>query len=94
MTWSVHDFFLCGSALKRSEDFHFICFYKKKKKNTENKNKKTHPLLGISFLLFACKKLASQTQLNLISGFGYLLKLDDFVHLSLFKGKGGVFWQL
>lgn len=79
--WSVHDlFFLRGSAHKRPEDFHFICFYRKKDKS----------LLGISFLLFDCKMLASQLQLNLISAFKYLLKLDDWCICLCVRGKEGV----
>jgi len=56
--------------------------------NAKNKNKKLTLSLEFHFLLFACKKLASQPQLNLISGFGYLLKLDDLCICLYSRGKG------
>lgn len=37
--------------------------------------------------------LASQPQFNLVSGFKYLLKLDDCAPLCVQGEKGGEFWQ-
>lgn len=77
MMLSVHYFFSCGSKIKRSEDFHFICFYKKIN------------ILGLSVLLFVSKMLASQPQFSLISGFKYRLKLDDCAPLCMQGEEGG-----
>lgn len=78
MMLSVHDLFSYGSERKRSKDFHFICFFKKRS------------LLGVSVLLFVSELLPSQPQFILISGFKYLLKLDDCAPHSVQGKKGGI----
>lgn len=81
-------FFHVALHLKDQRTFTAFVFTRKKKMNAKNKNKKLTLSLEFHFLLFACKKLASQPQLNLISGFGYLLKLDDLCICLYSRGKG------
>lgn len=76
----MHDLFSFYVALHLKDQRTFALFVFTKKKS----------LLGISFLLFVYKMLASQPQLNLISGFKYLLKLDDLCICLCARGKGGV----
>lgn len=74
----MHDLFSFNVVLHLKDQRTFTLFVFTKKS-----------LLGISFLLFVCKMLANQLKFNLISGFKYLLKLDDSCICLCARGKGG-----